>query len=376
VLIITIIAVAMIGMIVPSFANHSEVTIVTVDESGFSQACVNSGCYIPVTAIVDVGGVVTMTNTDPTGVHTFTSGTIDGFSPAPDGTFDSSVLRSGNSFEWIPTQAGEQPYYCMLHTWMIGTIIVQEAHVDEEVIGEVTPLTISSLEIYKDADYTRYRVTGDAPSSTDITFKTTTPDGSPGNYPGSVDTRKPAYIVDNKIDSTNNLVYGTWTLEVCAPEYDVCVQESFTIDETVTLPDDGATKTEKVVTKEKSTEEGGGCFVATAAYGSEMATEVQQLRELRDNQLMNTASGTTFMGAFNDIYYSFSPLIADYERENPLFKEAVKIAITPMLSSLSLMESANSESEVISLGLSVIALNLGMYLGVPTIVVVGIKRRF
>ena len=375
-LIITIIAVAMIGMIVPSFANHSEVTIVTVDESGFSQACVNSGCYIPVTAIVDVGGVVTMTNTDPTGVHTFTSGTIDGFSPAPDGTFDSSVLRSGNSFEWIPTQAGEQPYYCMLHTWMIGTIIVQEAHVDEEVIGEVTPLTISSLEIYKDADYTRYRVTGDAPSSTDITFKTTTPDGSPGNYPGSVDTRKPAYIVDNKIDSTNNLVYGTWTLEVCAPEYDVCVQESFTIDETVTLPDDGATKTEKVVTKEKSTEEGGGCFVATAAYGSEMATEVQQLRELRDNQLMNTASGTTFMGAFNDIYYSFSPLIADYERENPLFKEAVKIAITPMLSSLSLMESANSESEVISLGLSVIALNIGMYLGVPTIVVVGIKRRF
>ena len=373
-LIITIIAVAMIGMIVPSFANHSEVTIVTVDESGFSQACVNSGCYIPVTAIVDVGGVVTMTNTDPTGVHTFTSGTIDGFSPSPDLVFDSSVLRSGNSFEWIPTQAGEQPYYCMLHTWMIGTIIVQEAHVDEEVIGEVTPLTISSLEIYKDADYTRYRVTGDAPSSTDITFKTTTPDGSPGNYPGSVDTRKPAYIVDNKIDSTNNLVYGTWTLEVCAPEYDVCVQESFTIDEPVTLPDDGATKTEKVVTEEKSTEEGGGCFVATAAYGSEMATEVQQLRELRDNQLMNTESGTAFMGAFNDIYYSFSPIIADYERENPLFKEAVKIAITPMISSLSLIENAESESEVISLGLSVIILNLGMYLGVPAIVVVGIRK--
>ena len=375
-LIITIIAVAMIGMIVPSFANHSEVTIVTVDESGFSQACVNSGCYIPVTAIVDVGGVVTMTNTDPTGVHTFTSGTIDGFSPAPDGTFDSSVLRSGNSFEWIPTQAGEQPYYCMLHTWMIGTIIVQEAHVDEEVIGEVTPLTISSLEIYKDADYTRYRVTGDAPSSTDITFKTTTPDGSPGNYPGSVDTRKPAYIVDNKIDSTNNLVYGTWTLEVCAPEYDVCVQESFTIDETVTLPDDGATKTEKVVTKEKSTEEGGGCFVATAAYGSEMATEVQQLRELRDNQLLNTEFGTAFITTFNDIYYSFSPIIADYERENPLFKEAVKIVITPMISSLSLMENANSESEVLGIGLSVIMLNLGMYLGVPVVVIVGIKRRF
>jgi|TARA_B110000438_G_scaffold197208_1_gene188709 hypothetical protein len=82
------------------------------------------------------------------------------------------------------------------------------------------------------------------------------------------------------------------------------------------------------------------------------------------------------MGTFNDIYYSFSPVIADYKRENPLFKEAVKIAITPMLSSLSLMDNANSESEVLSIGVSVIMLNLGMYLGVPSIVIVGIRRKF
>jgi hypothetical protein len=113
------------------------------------------------------------------------------------------------------------------------------------------------------------------------------------------------------------------------------------------------------------TEEGGGCLIATAAYGSEMSTEVQLLREIRDNQLMNTESGAAFMSTFNDIYYSFSPVIADYERENPLFKEVVKVGLAPMLSSLSLMENAESESEVISLGLSVIALNLGMYLGVP-----------
>jgi peptidyl-prolyl cis-trans isomerase B (cyclophilin B) len=122
-------------------------------------------------------------------------------------------------------------------------------------------------------------------------------------------------------------------------------------------------------------EEGGGCLIATAAYGSEMSPQVQMLREIRDNQLMNTASGTQFMSTFNDVYYSFSPIIADYERENPLFKETVKIAITPLISSLSLMESANSESEVISLGLSVIMLNLGMYLGVPAMIVIGIKKR-
>jgi len=71
------------------------------------------------------------------------------------------------------------------------------------------------------------------------------------------------------------------------------------------------------------------------------------------------------MGMFNDVYYSFSPIIADYERENPLFKEAVKLSLTPMLSSLAIMENANSESEVLGLGLSVIMLNIGMYLGVP-----------
>jgi hypothetical protein len=131
-----------------------------------------------------------------------------------------------------------------------------------------------------------------------------------------------------------------------------------------------------VKTSETSTEEGGGCLIATATYGSEMAIEVQQLRELRDNTLLNTESGTQFMGMFNDIYYSFSPTIADYERENPLLKEAVKLAITPMISTLSLMENAESESEVLSIGISVIVLNLGMYLGVPAIVVIGIRKKF
>ena len=258
---------------------------------------------------------------------------------------------------------------------MIGTIIVDEVYAVEENVEEVSPLTINSLEIYEDADYTRYRVTGDAPASTEITFKTTKPDGLPGNYPGSIDTSKPAYIVDNKIDPTNNLVYGLWTLEVCVPEYDVCVQESFTINEPVILSDDEATQAE-VVSNEQSTEESGGCLIATATYGSELAPQVQQLRELRDNQLLQTQSGTAFMGTFNDIYYSFSPVIADYERENPYFKEAVKLAITPMITSLSLMESAESESEVLGMGISVITLNLGMYLAVPAIVIIKIRKRF
>jgi hypothetical protein len=80
---------------------------------------------------------------------------------------------------------------------------------------------------------------------------------------------------------------------------------------------------------------------------------------------MNTESGSAFMSGFNELYYSFSPTIADMQRESPMFKEAVKLGLTPMLSSLAIMENAESESEVLGLGLSVIALNLGMYIGLP-----------
>ena len=119
------------------------------------------------------------------------------------------------------------------------------------------------------------------------------------------------------------------------------------------------------VVQTEEPEEGGGCLIATAAYGSELAPQVQMLREIRDNQLMNTESGSAFMTTFNEAYYSFSPYIADMERESPMFKEAVKLGLTPLLSSLAIMENADSESEVLGLGLSVIALNLGMYIGLP-----------
>ena len=132
----------------------------------------------------------------------------------------------------------------------------------------------------------------------------------------------------------------------------------------------------KTTPSEEKSSNGGGCLIATATYGSELAPQVQQLRELRDNSLLQTESGTNFMNTFNDVYYSFSPIIADYEREHPVFKEMVKITITPLLSSLSIMEYAESDSEVLGIGISVIMLNIGMYFGIPAIVIVGIKRKF
>jgi len=123
---------------------------------------------------------------------------------------------------------------------------------------------------------------------------------------------------------------------------------------------------------------GGGCLIATAAFGSELAPQVQMLRELRDNTVLSTTSGTAFMTGFNQFYYSFSPTIADWERENPIFQDAVKITITPLLTSLSILNyvDIDSEEEMLGYGISLILLNLGMYFVAPAIVILKIKKRF
>ena len=120
---------------------------------------------------------------------------------------------------------------------------------------------------------------------------------------------------------------------------------------------------------------GGGCLIATATFGSEMAPQVQFLRELRDNTVLQTESGTSFMAGFNQFYYSFSPAIADYERENPIFKEAVKLIITPLLTSLTLLQYADidSESDMLGYGIGIILLNIGMYFIAPAVLITKIR---
>jgi len=122
---------------------------------------------------------------------------------------------------------------------------------------------------------------------------------------------------------------------------------------------------------------GGGCLIATAAFGSEMAPQVQFLREIRDNTVLQTQSGSTFMTGFNQFYYSFSPAIADYERENPAFKETVKIAITPMLTSLAILNyvDIDSEEEMLGYGIGIILLNIGMYFVAPAVIIFKIRNR-
>jgi len=126
------------GSMPQSFGDHTEVTIVPAIGSGAS-GCEDTadGCFIPSTATVDVGGIIIMTNTD-TAAHTFTAGTLDG---GLSGEFDTGLLMAGNSFEYTANTVGSIDYFCMVHPWMIGTIVVQGAET-EEMHGSESTLSV------------------------------------------------------------------------------------------------------------------------------------------------------------------------------------------------------------------------------------------
>jgi len=146
---LVLLSILIIISVVPFAFADTEYIIETADNDLTKPGCLETevGCYTPNIITVNVGHIVTMTNTDSTGIHTFTSGTVDGFAPSPDGKFDSSILNVGESFEWIPNTVGEYPYYCMLHTWMQGTILVVSEEVIEDVSSpEPTPVIIVTTD--------------------------------------------------------------------------------------------------------------------------------------------------------------------------------------------------------------------------------------
>ncbi len=119
------IAAVMISSTPAAFADHSEVTINPAPGSG-NPGCElkPEGCWIPNTATVDVGVVVIFENNDSSiasNSHTFTAGTPE---EGPSDVFGTKLLTVGESAEWIPETVGEFPYFCMIHPWMKGLIIL------------------------------------------------------------------------------------------------------------------------------------------------------------------------------------------------------------------------------------------------------------
>ena len=82
------------------------------------------------------------------------------------------------------------------------------------------------------------------------------------------------------------------------------------------------------------------------------------------------------MVGFNQFYYSFSPTVAGWERQNPIFKEAVKITITPLISTLSILKyvDIDSDAKMLGYGISIIMLNIGIYFAAPAILVWKVRK--
>ena len=233
---------------------HSEEIIISIPEGTSREGCeLTNECYVPSRLSISVGDKITWQNED-TAFHTVTSGQPQSGS---DNQFDSGMFSKGESYSHEFRKSGTFDYFCLLHPWMEGTIIVE------------------------------------------------------------------------KSNSENN------------------------------------------------SENGGGCLIATAAYGTELAPQVQHLREIRDEIVLSTNSGAVFVTEFNQMYYLFSPGISDLERQNPVFRDFVRLAIAPMVFTLSIMEFAESGNDlhVVMLGSSVILLNLGLYVATPSCVGFIIRKK-
>ena len=121
-------AIVSIGMTAApgAFAEHS-MNATVENAMGSSTPGCEPDCFIPATVTIGVGGMVTFANND-SAAHTSTAGTpADG----PSGVWDSSLVMMGAAYTTPALEAGEYPYFCMVHPWMEGLVIVEEESHDD-----------------------------------------------------------------------------------------------------------------------------------------------------------------------------------------------------------------------------------------------------
>ena len=131
----SILAIFAVMAIAPAFADHETVDV-SIPAGSSSPGCeATNECYNPSEVTIDVGSEIVWTNED-TASHTVTSGTADN---GPDGNFDSNLFLSGTTFSHKFEEEGTYPYFCLVHPWMAGSVIVQAA-AEEHSDGEMTTM--------------------------------------------------------------------------------------------------------------------------------------------------------------------------------------------------------------------------------------------
>ena len=159
--------VSLIAIAPSAFAAHHEVTI--ENAPGSSTPGCEPDCFIPTTATVEVGAIVTWSNTD-NAAHTATAGSA---ADGPSGVFDSSLIMAGGSYSYTADTAGTFDYFCMVHPWMSGTLIVEaagaadaaaQAAADAEAAAAVT-MTVAREPAIDLVNTLSYNISGGSVSS-------------------------------------------------------------------------------------------------------------------------------------------------------------------------------------------------------------------
>ena len=119
----------------PAFADHGKAEV-SISEGAWqfgdpAPCVVAQNCFDPPTVTIDVGGEVTWTNNDKggTGIHTIFSGVLADDDAGSQ--FQTNILQPGDQFKHTFDTPGEYPYFCTLHPFMAGMVIVQEAMAEE-----------------------------------------------------------------------------------------------------------------------------------------------------------------------------------------------------------------------------------------------------
>jgi len=291
--------------------------------------------------------VTLSTSTLPSGIHvSFSSNPT---TPPPDGSTTSTATVSVDS--------GTPPnVYSITITGVSGSLIHSQTLSltvlsNADFTMTLTPssltmpvgssasstVTISSVNGFNSAVQLTYSWQASAPSG--VTVTVTSPITPSSSTPATSSLT---------VSSTSSSSTGSFTLALTGSSGSI----SHTTDLTVTLS-------------------GPACLIATATYGSPAAPEVQMLRSFRDNSIMRTKAGSSFMMAFNAWYYSFSPTVANYLNGHWAERDAMKVVLYPLIGILYLTSNVYTatstfpEFAVLISGLLASSLIGAFYLGLP-----------
>jgi outer membrane lipoprotein SlyB len=326
----------------------SPVTLTTTAVNGLSLSFNANPIPVPLAGTAAAQLIVSVAGFTPTGTYTIpiiaTSGSLSHFT-----SFNVTVIRAG------------------LQDFAIGissaTIMINQ--------GSSTTATIS---VYSENAFS-------SSVSLSASWSITAPDGVTINLDGPV-TPLPNAVASSTLTIATSLTAttGSYLLQVTGFSGLLVHTANVTIQVTsssTTVTSISGTSTSGTSTSGTSTSGTGtsvaapACLIATATYGSQVAPEVQLLRNFRDNSIMETKSGSSFMLVFNAWYYSFSPGVAAYLNTHWVERTVMKGVLYPLVGILYLTSnlfsatSSYPELAVLLSGLLASSLIGVFYLGIP-----------